>query len=190
MAKKKVEAEVQATWREIKKWYKKHAPKLLKDLRDGVADEEIEAFESKIGLSLPEDYKASLKLHDGEVYVHDYNYLSLESVSGKWSSMERRRKKGDFKGREVYQRGEGIIKNTWWHPGWIPFAEDGGGNYICIDMAPAKRGVVGQILKWERESGPYPIKLNSFLDWLKVYKDYLYAGVYVVDKEGFIIEKD
>ena len=190
MSKKKIAAEVEAVWKDIEKWYKKKSPKLLKDLREGVSEREIAEFEKTAGVSLPEDYKASLSVHDGEVYVHDYNYLSLESVAGKWESAERRKKKGDFKGREVYKKGEGIIRNTFWHRDWIPFAEDGGGNYLCIDLAPAKGGVVGQILKWERESGPYAMKVNSFLAWLKTYRDYLHAGVYVVDKEGFIVEKD
>jgi cell wall assembly regulator SMI1 len=79
--------------------------------------------------------KPHIRLHDGDAYVHDYNYLSLEGVLRKWLMMTELSEEGVFKERKVFDAGEGIIQNTWWHRAWIPFAEMEG-NLICIDLAP------------------------------------------------------
>ncbi|WP_228062085.1 SMI1/KNR4 family protein [Coleofasciculus sp. LEGE 07081] len=189
MAGTDVKTTIQNIWNDIKEWYTENASSLLENLKDGVSDQELREFEERVGLALPDDYKASLKLHNGDVYIHDYNYLSLDGVLNRWLRMKKMSEEGGFEGREVFEAGEGIIQNTWWHPGWIPFAEDGGGNLICIDMAPDADGVVGQILNMELRSGPGVSEYTSFLEYLEHYKDDLYAGVYEVDEDGYIIEK-
>ncbi|MCI0529674.1 MAG: SMI1/KNR4 family protein, partial [Nitrospira sp.] len=78
---------IQNIWRDIEVWYRENAPRLLQDLKDGASDQQISEFEAAIGMSLPDDYKTSVRLHNGAVYVHDYEYLSLEGVLSKWSTM-------------------------------------------------------------------------------------------------------
>ncbi len=189
MATTDVEATIQNIWHDIEKWYAENAPRLLANLKDGVSNQVITDFEARVGLSLPDDYKASLRLHNGDVYVHDYNYLSLQRVLKNWLMMTEQSEQGVFEGREIFDAGAGIIQNTWWHGAWIPFAEDGGGNLICIDMAPETDGVVGQILNMEMQSGPVASEFTSFLKWLESYKNDLYNGVYEVDEDGSLIEK-
>lgn len=189
MAKTDVEAAIQNTWNQIERWYAENAPRILENLRNGASDEDISNFEARVGLPLPDDYKASLRLHDGDAYVHDYNYLSLEGVLNNWLLMTEQSEQGVFKEREVFDAGGGIIQNTWWHRAWIPFAEDGGGNLICIDMAPEADGVVGQILKMEMQLGPVATQYKSFLEWLASYKNDIYGEVYEVDEDGYLIEK-
>jgi cell wall assembly regulator SMI1 len=185
---KDIEKAIQNIWKDIENWYRTNVPHFLEDLRDGVSDEHINEFEALFGVSLPEDYKASLKIHNGYVSLHDYTYLSLDVVFHKWSSMTKLSESGSFEENEVSDAG-GLIQNTWWHRGWIPFAEDGGGNMICIDMMPTEAGVKGQILYMELRSGPFVSKYKSFLEWLDGYKDDLYQDVYEVDEDGFIVEK-
>lgn len=189
MAKTDVETTIQNIWNDIKEWYTENASSLLENLKDGVSAQELSEVEERVGLALPDDYKASLRVHNGDVYIHDYNYLSLDKVLDRWLRMTQKSEEGAFEGREVFEAGGGIIQNTWWHRGWIPFAEDGGGNLICIDMAPDADGVVGQILNMERQSGPVVSEYTSFLEWLEHYKDDLYDGVYEVDEDGYLIEK-
>ena len=186
---KDIEKAIQNIWKDIERWYRANAPHLLEDLRDGVSEEEIGEFEAILGASLPEDYKASLKIHNGYVTLHDYTYLSLDVVIHKWSGLTKLSESGIFEGKEVFDAGGGLIQNTWWHRSWIPFAEDGGGNLICIDMVPTEAGVKGQILYMELRSGPYAKKYKSFLEWMDRYSDDLYQDIYEVDEEGFIVEK-
>lgn len=184
-----VEIAIQNIWHEIEAWYMKNAPRLLEDLKGGVSDQQINDFEAVIEMSLPDDYKASLKLHNGDVYFHDYEYLNLECVLNKWLIMTRLNEDDTFKDRKPIDTAGGIIQNTWWHRGWIPFAEDGGGNLICIDKAPGVNGVPGQMLYMELQSGPCVSKHKSFLEWIGHYKDDLYRGVYELDEDGCLVEK-
>jgi cell wall assembly regulator SMI1 len=57
---------------------------------------------------------------------------------------------------------------------------------ICIDLAPAKDGKMGQIIYWEKGQGPLPSKYHSFFEWLRAYQKGLYYGHFIVDQEGFI----
>jgi len=185
---KEAPAKVRALWHEIQEWYAKNTPRLEKSLHAGATAAQLAAFEKQTGLTLPADYKASLETHNGEVSVHDYTYLSLDGVANNWSNMTKLLDAGTFADAEVYEQGEGVIQNTWWHRGWIPFAEDGGGNMLCIDTAPAARGTAGQILRMELGSGPGVMEYQSFLAWLEHYHDDLVAGKYQVDDEGLLFE--
>jgi cell wall assembly regulator SMI1 len=187
--KEKTETAMKRIWSEIEKWYKKNTTRLYKKLRRGVTKKELDAFVNAIGVKLPADYVASLKIHDGDVYLHDYNYLRVSAAQRMWELMTQANEEGMFKKKKVVGRRGETIQNTWWHSGWIPFAEDSGGNMYCLDTAPTEKGVFGQVIKMELASGPFPTEFHSFREWLEKYKDDLYGGVYEVDDEGFIVEK-
>lgn len=180
---------IQNLWKDIESWFKENAPIILDSLGDGASDQQINEFETSIGTMLPNDYKESLRIHNGDVYFHSYNYLSIDRALKKWSMMTELNQDGTFEGNEVEGAERGLIQNAWWHSKWIPFAEDSGGNMLCIDMAPGINGTKGQIIKMEIQSGPSATGHKSFLDWLRRYKDDLYGGKYEVDDFGFIIEK-
>jgi cell wall assembly regulator SMI1 len=179
--------EIENIWNDIKEWYRKKCPDRLEDLNEGASAQQLADLENAIGLRLPDDYKASLKIHNGDCYMTDYSYMSIDGVLRKWSMMKRLRDKGTFKESEIIDGGRQIIQNTWWHPGWIPFAEDGGGNMICIDMDPEVNGVQGQILYMETQAeGPIISNYKSFLEWIESYKNDLYDGKYEVDEYGYL----
>lgn len=180
---------ITSIWQDIKNWYKLNAPQRLEDLMEGISEDELINLEQKIGISLPEEYKASLKNHNGECYISDYNYLNGELAFDKWLMMKELYEEGEFEGLQINYPEKNIIQNKWWDLKWIPFAEDSGGNMICIDMNPALKGVKGQIIYWEANEGPIPSKYKSFLDWLESYKNDLYNGLYEVDEEGYISPK-
>lgn len=184
-----VKSIIQSLWNDIESWYKENAQNILESLRDGASDQQINELETSVGTTLPNDYKESLKIHNGDIYFHDYNYLSLEGVFKKWSMMTELNQDGTFEGNQAEGAKRGLIQNVWWHSKWIPFAEDSGGNMLCIDMAPGINGIKGQIIKMEIQSGPSATGNKSFLDWLRHYKDDLYGGKYKVDDYGFIVEK-
>ena len=43
------------------------------------------------------------------------------------------------------------------HPGWIPFAADGLGNYLAVDMSPGPHGSPGQVILIGRNHGDGPV---------------------------------
>ncbi|HXV91932.1 MAG TPA: SMI1/KNR4 family protein, partial [Pseudonocardia sp.] len=76
------------------------------------------------------------------------------------------------------------IRADWWNPGWVPFAEDGGGNLYCVDLAPGERGVRGQVIRWEIHGGPCGPVAASFAEYLLGYRDDLTGGRYVYDPDS------
>ncbi|HEY6173321.1 MAG TPA: SMI1/KNR4 family protein [Kofleriaceae bacterium] len=174
-------------WKAIEDWLRAHAGPTLDALRPGADDTAIADLERAIGVSLPADYRASLKRHDGRAYLTDYEYLSIARIVSVWQSKQKALDEGTFIGREVNDKGGGVVRDFWWHPGWIPFAEDGAGNLLCIDTVPGWKGTRGQVIHWERTSGPFGGPNRSFHQWLRTYRDDLLGGQrYEVDDEGLI----
>lgn len=180
-------AEVGKTWRRIELWLKQHSPRLLAELQPGASDGEVAALEGRVGATLPTDYSASLKLHNGAAYLNDYQYLSVEGVKTAWTMMTDLSEKGTFRGRTA-EESEGM-QRTWWHRGWIPFAQDGGGNMLCLDTAPTDKGRLGQVLSMELQGGPALTEHKSFLEWLQHYSAGLSKGKYKVGRDGHLTEK-
>jgi cell wall assembly regulator SMI1 len=184
----KVEREIAALWEAIEAWFRDHGVGAVEQLQRGATDRRIEAFETEAGVSLPADYRASLGVHDGDATLHDYDYLSLDRVKGKWSMMSELLDDGAFDDKEP-EGSEGVIRKVWWHRKWIPFAADSAGNLLVIDLAPGRRGKKGQIVRMETATGPEPTGVDSFLEWLRRYRSDLESDQYRVDEYGYLIER-
>jgi cell wall assembly regulator SMI1 len=182
-------AAINTVWGKIERWYNEEAPIAYQRLKKGASEEEIKELEEKMELVLPEDFVASLLIHNGGGGFHDYEYLSIDQIYKFWSMMNELKEEGAFASYEIKETNRGIIKDTWWHSHWIPFALDSGGNSICIDLSPEKKGTYGQIIYKEKEEGPLISNQKSFFEWLWAYQQDLYRGCYFVDKDGFIQEK-
>lgn len=174
-------------WHKIERWYEENAPLIFSELGAGASLADIAMFQQKTGLVLPEDFVASYMVHNGNVQFHDYRYLSLAQVEDNWNMLNKMLNDGKFIG--TTHDPEKRIQDVWWHSAWIPFAEDSGGNLICIDLDPAANGVRGQVFYWEISDGPCGTHYTSFFAWLKAYKDLLYQGGLIVSADGFIIPK-
>ncbi len=55
----------QALWQRIEGWLSRHAPHAWQMLRPGASEGEIQQAEVAMGITLPEDFKASCRIHDG-----------------------------------------------------------------------------------------------------------------------------
>jgi cell wall assembly regulator SMI1 len=179
---------IERVWQDIETWLAAHAPRVARKLARPASEQAIAELEQKIGVTLPADFQASLARHDGRIALADYELLSVAGIRRAIGTQRRALAQNVFAGREVEGKGHDVIQNLWWHAGWIPFASDSAGNLLCIDMAPAPDGVEGQVIFWERETGPAPSAFPSFRAWLTRYRDDLLKGdVYRVDEDGFIV---
>ena len=180
---------VESVWNDIESYLQANAPEAHQALPAGASQEEIDSLEAGTGARLPEEYKASLKRHNGKARVQHYRLLSAADALSSWSSMRKLSDQGTFAANEVVYGEGGEFQNTWWHPGWIPVAEDSGGNLILVDTAPAERGTQGQIIQWDTVEGPSLARQKTFLSWLESYRDDLQAGKYKVDESGILVRK-
>jgi cell wall assembly regulator SMI1 len=165
----------------------------------GASEDQIAACESELGVSLPEDVKASFRIHNGQQggsqgifppprpksYDISQNLLTLQGVLDEWSVWKDLIDGGEFEG-ESSQPDDGI-RDDWWRPGWISLTYDGGGDSQCVDLEPAAGGVVGQVIGMNHETGHRPRLACSWLERLQQIADGLDRGELVASEKGEII---
>ncbi|WP_329521695.1 ankyrin repeat domain-containing protein [Spirillospora sp. NBC_01491] len=184
-------ASLTETVSDIAGWLAEHARPAYARLAAarGAADPAAVAdLEAAVGERLPDEFRAYLRLFgdSGGLDIFEYAGLSVKDMLGTWRSLESLREDGTFDGWAPVELDpdDPYLRYTWWHPGWIPFAADGGGNLWCIDLAPAARGARGQLFSWEIHGGPSGLKAWYFDDYLHNYRDELLSGRYVYDSDS------
>lgn len=144
----------------------------LIELRPPINEAKIGEFEGKFALTLPVDYKAFLKLHNGLSLIGLIIYgIDDESVR---FSLE------DAYNFEHHQVDNPIPEYL------VPFSPDGGGNHYCFDLRTHNLESC-EIIFWQHDlmynDDNKPEVVNeSFADWMKevvidwTLEDYDYSG--------------
>jgi cell wall assembly regulator SMI1 len=167
-------ASVADTWKRIELWLGDHAKSFAKSLSKGAAIDQLQKLETSIGAALPDVFKQSLAIHDGQKegcdFIPDdgigsFYFLQTKDIAREWKDWGAVLKSGDFKGLEA-KPDNGIVAD-WWNRGWIPFASNGGGDHLCIDLVPTKGGTVGQVILVRHDDPARQMKARSFNDWLR-----------------------
>lgn len=175
-------------WQRIERWLATHAPDLLDDLNPGASEEELAQAEATLGVALPEDFKASYRLHNGGVSLFvgmSESFFPLKRVLGEWSVYQdlKKHQSGWAESEPGFLTDPGRehlpIQPVWWHPKLIPFAADGAGNNWCVDLDPAPGGHVGQVIDWDHEDGPTGVLFPSFQALFSQLTDDLEADKYL-----------
>lgn len=175
---------ISAIWGDIEHWLGEHAPDRKAELQEGATDADISALKKLVGEKLPDDYAASLRHHNGSANLSSYTYMSTDGVAAQWEAG----KELQADARPVHDPEAGVIKPMWWNVKWLPFAEDSGGNLLCLDLDPGPKGKRGQVLVWEISMGPALAGFDSFGAWLADYCDGLKSGRFTADESGYIYE--
>src|SRR5262249_47490208 len=93
-----------------------------------------------------------------------YFLMPTADIVREWKSWKKLADGGEFEGKESGPD-RGIV-DAWWHPGWVPFASNGGGDSICLDLAPTGEGQAGQVITMNHESAKRELLAPSFAHWL------------------------
>ena len=170
-----IENAINYLWEEIVEWHTNNNSYLSRILKKNskINPPDFTSIENLIDGAIPIDLRTSLQKLNLRLPLHDYEYLDdvsiVRNVEGMYSLSE-----------------SGSIDNNHWKNSWLPFAEDSGGNMICIDLSPKSDQ---QIIYWEKEEGVVKSNYYSFFDWMLNYKKDLEANLYLVDDEGFLEER-
>jgi cell wall assembly regulator SMI1 len=155
-------ATVARSWIAIEAWLAENAPPLRRSLRPPTPEEALDQLEQTLATRLPGDLKAAYRIHDGQKASCDYGLfpapaavslgddepafrlLSVREAAREWKMMKELLDGGEFRGRRAKpQRG---IRPGRWNAGWVPVADNGAGDYYCIDLDPAPSGTRGQVI--------------------------------------------
>lgn len=180
---------MQIIWRQIESWLQAHVPTILDDLLPGATDKEIQAAEKLFGVQFPDDVKASYSVHNGQQgqaapLMGDWQLLSLEDIASQWKIMQDLVAAGKFD--NVSSTPIGPVRADWWNPKWIPIAYNGAGDLYCLDLDPAPKGNIGQIITFWHMDDKRERIAKSYQAWLQGFADDLDKGKYKV-KDGRLV---
>ncbi|MCE1184953.1 MAG: SMI1/KNR4 family protein [Rhodocyclales bacterium] len=185
---------MQELWEHFETWLRNHWPEGLKALNPPASAQDIEALEQALGLTLPQDFVACLRLHNGQDSTagglfDGAEFLSTHAILGQWKIWKDLLDSGDFAG--ISSEPAAGIRNDWWNPKWIPFTHNGGGDHLCLDLAPTPEGQSGQIITMWHDMGNRERLAESFQAWLAHYIQDVQAGRYVYsDDFGGLVDVD
>lgn len=167
-------------WSTLERALEARSPDVLADLNKPASDADIQDLETRLQLSLPADFLACYRIHNGQrsrarSFFQGFEWLSLRHIGLDWSAWEGLRKSGDFDGNP--SRPDSQIREGWWRSGWVPFATDGGGTHLCIDLDPAASGSKGQVIKVFNDMPHRQYVAADFGSWLALQVESITHGL-------------
>ncbi len=165
---------VNAAWKRIETWYATNFPDY--QLPAGATPADIIALEAHLGLTLPDEFKASLERHNGvERWTKCTSLQSIEAIKAEWNLWVESLDRGIFDG--IVGNENDSLQRCWFNRSWIPF----GGYGFCLDMNPGEQGRAGQVIFMHHDNGPSGPNFPDFAEYLEDTADSIEAGRYVVD---------
>ncbi|MDC0716262.1 ankyrin repeat domain-containing protein [Nannocystis bainbridge] len=139
-----------------------------------------------------ESFEASLHVHFARGFAHpgrtfmEYTLLELRLAHDRWRGLNELVDEGAFARARprALDKNDDQIQFVWWSRGFIPIAEDGGGNLICADMNPGPGGTRGQIIQWEKTEGPLGPLAETLGVYIADYRQALAEGSLAYDAYG------
>lgn len=182
---------MQAIWTRIEDWLANNAPETLRNLNPGATDAEIASTEEFIGISFPDDFKDSYRIHNGQRAYDEtpdgqqidyclmdmWQLLSLDRIKDEWSCWKGLLDDGTFDDSNITL--DNGVETGWWNPLWIPLTSDFCGDHHCLDLSLG--GSEEQIIMMWHDIDTREIVAPSFKAWLEAFADDLEAGHYAFD---------
>ena len=139
---------------------KMYVPDVEELLNPSVAEAEIEQAESLIGFQFPDEFRKLYMKHNGEGdqvmgVMAGFGWMDLRTVTGTW----RGRQELPY---DIISGKPDAVKEGGYRKGWIPFAEDGGGSLLVMDLEPGTRGSYSQIISLDRNTNISYVIAESF----------------------------
>src|SRR5262245_26057184 len=126
-------------------------PSRVRTIRPPASAAAIADVERELGCTLPPDLAASLGLHDGQdrsgfELLGTWGLYPLVEIVRVWRMFGDMVQSGIVSGEDDRQWvfPKGPVRPRTWDPARIPFAYDGGGTHLVVDMNPDRGGSVGQ----------------------------------------------
>lgn len=190
--KSKLMPSVSTSWNRILEWLRANAPKALEEIQGPASPKQLDRAASRMNASFPNDFCAFYRIADGAeesgIFPSNddwddmaFSPAPLEQVIADWKMQKELLDMGEFADRAP-QSAAGIA-GDWWNVGWIPFANNGGGDYYCVDLAPTDGGAKGQIISHSHESGEHRVLASSLEEYLANLADLLESNEFEYDDD-------
>ena len=132
------------------------------ELGPPASDAQIALCEATLSISLPSDFRQSLRCHDGAgrilFLVGDFRLWPIGEIT---RLNQRKRFNNEFSSGDVTGRVKDLIN----HSLWIGFGDNGGNAILAVDLDPGEKGTVGQIIvQYEDETIVLADSMRDFLE--------------------------
>ncbi|MFF9125644.1 SMI1/KNR4 family protein [Streptomyces sp. NPDC014889] len=162
------------------------------ELPPPVTEAALDEAERRIGRPLPADLRALYLIADGDGIDHEHRYLiedhawlPLKSLVGEYTDgrawQDRPWFGWDLEWDAVVfdTTPAETVRRCGGHPGWIRFAGGEDGNYLAVDMDPARNGRPGQVIASGRDHDDGPVHVaDSLTSLLREHLELLEQGSY------------
>lgn len=157
-------------WNWIEEWLRIAAPESLTHLYPGATEQQVQAAEAALGFPLPADLKVSWLLHNGtaEFFFGGWGLLPLEQILAAYQA------------ERAFQE---------WPTTSVPFATDGCGGDLCVDMDASLGKQMGRIVFFDHELGEDFIT-SDFWSLISGFVNDLEDGAYRVDESSRLVSDD
>jgi cell wall assembly regulator SMI1 len=173
-------------WKRIEAWLEENAPDVLADLRPGTSAADIEKAERALSCELPADMADSYRIHDGQRgavgrLFGKWELMQLAHAVKSWKTLKKVADEGTFDAAGEASPPSAVapqIKHLWWNPKWIPVASNSSGDFLCVDLDPARGGKSGQVISYLHTDAKRELVAKDFKSWLGGFAKDLEAGKY------------
>jgi predicted DNA-binding WGR domain protein/cell wall assembly regulator SMI1 len=148
-------------WKKIEETVRFLDPDGSRSLPAGASLEDLQRAEKEIGVRFPEAFKRSYLLHNGSNRIcvcPNAFFLPLMGKEGSpaWGILELWRQMCEIGEQFKDERSnpEGPIRNVYWNPKWVPFADNECGDYVCLTSPRRKAGRSGRSSIGATKLGP------------------------------------
>jgi len=184
---------MQNDWRRILAWVQENAPDLFDFLEPPAERAELAETETRLSMRLPAALRTFYGLQNGTPAFGVFPALEEEqSAFGPLAldEIEFLELDEDDDPEEGFDVDAGV-RAEFWNPNWIPFAAAADrGDYLMLDMAPARGGRLGQVIEWRHDTNERRLVAPSLEALLSRTADGLEAGRFVYDGDAGVRRAD
>jgi internalin A len=162
-------------------------------LRQGASQNEISLLRETVGYNLPDDFISLYEMHNGQSghpgLFFSYNFIPIDEVLFNWECHVGLVDEGfnDRLSETIFTQAHGFIQDLYLAKGWIPFAHDGAGNHLSVDLSPGPNGTYGQIINHDRDDDFRVVQARSMGEFLQYYLHRLEAIKFNLLNDEWII---
>lgn len=128
-------------------------------LQSGVSDAQLDAFEAKFSLTLPEAFRALYRWRNGQPNSSFDSFQDNRMLSSLEDIADTKEMLDDMIGSDFEDPAT-------WRRGWVPFLSNGGGSYLCVDVDAQGGSQPGQLIAFWKADEDRPVEHASVQAWL------------------------
>jgi len=141
------------------RWLASNRPAYYALLQPGTTDSELDAFEARFALTLPEAFRQLYHWRNGQEpgssspLQFNRTFSVLEEIASAKAELDS-------------MIGADFEDPKYWRRGWVPFLHNGAGSHLCLDLAAEDGGQVGQLVAFWKRDDDRPVEHPNTEAWL------------------------